>query len=216
MADAFIAECETSPHYLEHMVRGTRSWIRLARGDVDGALEDVERSVEHASQAGDPQAIVPQLLQSAYIYTKLGRLDDARAAAGRALDAPNMKTMLGTLWLLAPVARELGMHERVCELLADAPGHDRPWMKVAIATAEGDFSGAADIFAARGAPSLEALARLTAAETLFAVGRAEEAEAELERAHAFYRTVGATGYLEHGTALPAPSDADGGLQESRA
>ena len=52
-----------------------------------------------------------------------------------------------------------------------------------------------------GAPSIEADVRFGAAEALIAQGRAAEGQAELEKALAFYRSVGATFYISRGEAL---------------
>ncbi len=52
-----------------------------------------------------------------------------------------------------------------------------------------------------GALPYEADARLRAAEDLVREGRRAEAEAELERSLAFWRTAGATAYVREGEAL---------------
>src|SRR5207245_11202558 len=64
-ADEFIAECASSPHYLEASAREIRAYLRLARGDRDGALDDYRRSLEPARQITDLQTLLPALLQSA-------------------------------------------------------------------------------------------------------------------------------------------------------
>jgi class 3 adenylate cyclase/tetratricopeptide (TPR) repeat protein len=202
LADAFIAECESSPHYLEHAVRGVRGWIRLGRGDVPGAIEDVERALEHGRRAGDPQAYLPQLVQASHLNATLGRIAEARAQAAEAVEFARAHTdFAGLLGQLTPVAAELGLEPEIRAAIHDAP--DGPWETVARAEADGDFSRAADLFAELGSPTLEARDRLAAAEQLFAAGRRDEGEAELERALAFYRSVGATAYLEQGEALLA-------------
>jgi hypothetical protein len=53
--------------------------------------------------------------------------------------------------------------------------------------AERDFRGAAETYDEIGVPALAADARLLAAEALVAEGRRAEADAELQRALAFYR-----------------------------
>jgi hypothetical protein len=64
---------------------------------------------------------------------------------------------------------------------------------------------AANLLAELGAASHEALCRLHGAETLAAGGRRAEADLQLERALAFFRSVGATAYLRRGEALLAAS-----------
>src|SRR5262249_37170525 len=100
---------------------------------------------------------------------------------------------------ITPVAARLGIEDEVRALLDAGP--DSPFENVARAGIEGDESGAAALFAAMGSPTFEAHHRLAAAENLLAAGRREEGEAELERALAFYRSVGATAYLERGETL---------------
>ena len=51
----------------------------------------------------------------------------------------------------------------------------------------------------------EAFVRLSAAEAIAAAGRRPEANVQLERALAFYRSVGATAYVREAEALFAAS-----------
>ena len=64
---------------------------------------------------------------------------------------------------------------------------------------------AAELYAQIGSQLDEADARLRAAERLAAAGRRGEADAQLEQALAFYRSVGATRYVGEGEALLAES-----------
>jgi hypothetical protein len=68
---------------------------------------------------------------------------------------------------------------------------------------EGDFRRAADDCQEMGSKPDEAYARLRAAEALLADGLPDEAEEQLERAVSFYRSVGATRYLQLAEALVA-------------
>ena len=65
----------------------------------------------------------------------------------------------------------------------------------------GDFDQAADLYAEIGSLPDEAFARLRAAERLLAAGRRADADAQLQRALAFYRKVGATAHLRKAEAL---------------
>jgi hypothetical protein len=78
-----------------------------------------------------------------------------------------------------------------------------PWRKAAAAYVAGDFQGAADEYSAIGALPEEADARLLAAEALVREGRRAEADAELKRSLAFWRSVGADAYVRQGEALLA-------------
>ena len=196
-ADAFIAECESDSHYLEHMARHVRAWIRFGRGDDGGAVDDAERARDHGRRIGDPQAVVPSLVQCAYLYAKLGRTVEARAHATEALAFATVPAP--PLTLLTPVAAALGIEQELRDVFEQMGGG--PWGVAARAGARGDHSQAAACFASMGSPTLEAFHRLAAAEALLADGRRAEGEAELERARAFYRSVGAKGYLEQADAL---------------
>ena len=69
----------------------------------------------------------------------------------------------------------------------------------------GDLAGAADLLGEIGALSQEAFLRLRAAEQLVGEGRRAEADEQLNRALAFYRSVGATRHIREGEALLAAS-----------
>jgi class 3 adenylate cyclase/tetratricopeptide (TPR) repeat protein len=200
LADDFIAECERSPHYQEQLARNVRAWIRYGRGDDDGAMSDAERTLEQVRQGAGPQSTLGPLAQCSFLYAKLGRPAEARALAAEALEyARAHPHFAGPLHMMTPVARELGIQEELRDVLAAAP--ERAFNQAARAGAAGDHSRAADLYAAMGSPSLEALHRLAAAESLLTAGRREEGEAELERALAFYRSVGATAHIERGETL---------------
>jgi hypothetical protein len=80
-----------------------------------------------------------------------------------------------------------------------------PWLEASSSIASGEFSRAAEVLGASGLRTHEACARLRAAEQLISAGRRPEGEAELARALAFYREVGATVYLRQAEALLAAS-----------
>jgi hypothetical protein len=78
-------------------------------------------------------------------------------------------------------------------------------VRAAIAYATGDPRSAAEICAEVGALAEEAYARVAAARQLVEQGRRAEADAQLRRALAFYRSVGAVRYVREGEALLAAS-----------
>jgi tetratricopeptide (TPR) repeat protein len=183
-ADAFIAECASSPHYLEGSARDVRGNLRGARGDRDGALDDCLRSLELARHVKDPQSLLPALLQAARCCALFGRIDEAQALAAEGLELAEhveYASMLGPM--LMQVVGPLGLREQVRELVEQAP--DTPWQDAALAVAEGDLSRAADVYAGMGSPTLEADARLCAAEELIGAGCRAEGEDELKKALAF-------------------------------
>ena len=65
----------------------------------------------------------------------------------------------------------------------------------------GAAGGLPRLFAEMGVPRDEADARLRAAEKLVGEGRSTEADEQLQRALAFYRSVGATRYVREAEAL---------------
>jgi Arc/MetJ-type ribon-helix-helix transcriptional regulator len=69
------------------------------------------------------------------------------------------------------------------------------WVAGARAALDGRFTDAADTWASMPLLPAEALARLRAAEALLEEGRRAEADEQLRRAVAFWRSVGATRYL---------------------
>ena len=201
-ADAFIAECESSPHYLETNAREIRGGIRLGRGEIDGALEDWDRGLELARHAKDPQAVVPSLLTYAYGLALLGRLDEARRLADEALDVvAAQRQMGGVLGIVVGVAQQLGIHERMLEILEAAPDKRSPWWKATLSSIQGDFRRTAELYEAMDAKTQAADAHLHAARELIESGSRKEGELELQKALAFYRSVGATFFVQRAERL---------------
>jgi class 3 adenylate cyclase/tetratricopeptide (TPR) repeat protein len=202
MADAFIAQCESSPHYLEGSAREIRASIRSARGDLAGALADTERSLELGRKAGDPQAVVPALTLGCSLYVALGRLSEARALAREVIEFARANPgPAGVLLTLTPDAAVLGIEKEIRELLERAPSIS--FVQAARAAAVGDHSGAADLLDGFGTSTFAARHRLAAAESLLTAGRRAEGETELRRALEFYRSVGAVRLVERGEELLA-------------
>jgi class 3 adenylate cyclase/tetratricopeptide (TPR) repeat protein len=204
-ANEFIAECESgSPHYLENLATGTRAEIRLARGDVAGALEDFARSLALARQARDPQTRFPALGTSARAHILVGRTAEARELArefvAAALDLDEPPQAMGTF---TEFAAELGLVDELRGLVHRLP--PGPFKDVSSADLDRDFERAAQVFADLGFASGEAERRLRAAEELISAGRLREGEAQLQGALAFYRSVGASFFIQRGDQLLAKS-----------
>jgi hypothetical protein len=102
----------------------------------------------------------------------------------------------------AEALRALGLGPELIEVAANAKRQTK-WIDAAKAFVSGDFLRAAEIYAETGSLPDEAFARLRAAEALIARGNRAEGDRELQRALAFYRSVGATAYLREGEALLA-------------
>ena len=200
-ADRFIAECEESPHVLEGPSRIFRGYIRLARGRRDEALADLRRGLDLAREArADPQSMAPALIRSAWGHLQVGRMAEAKAEFGEALTHlrkdPNARP-----WAMAEVAVDVGQSQAVREILEQLlPSPGRSAM---LALTDGSYAEAAEHYAEAGIRLFEAEARLRNAERLIADGRPQDGAPDLERALDFYRSVGATLFIQRGEALLA-------------
>ena len=205
-ADAFIAECESgSPHYMEDIVRGRRGDILLARGHTDAAFADYERALELGRSLDEPQTLLPSLAQMCEAFVQVGRIDEARPLAREFVAAlADRKSRTAVVGIIAPHANELGVGEAVRELLGSEP--ESPWTQAAVALLDGDFVRAGDIYESMHFWVTEARVRSQAAERLVAAGRRLEGEAQLERALAFHRSVGATIFIERAKKLLGESE----------
>jgi class 3 adenylate cyclase/tetratricopeptide (TPR) repeat protein len=208
-AERFIAETQVgSPHYMERACRQVRGLIRLARGDLPGALADASTAVGLATQLRDNEALLPALAFSAHALLANGHIEQASARASDLLveirDHGVMPTNPDWSGQLAIVLHALGRGGELLELAADA-SIPTPWLEAAAAIAAGDYQQAAATNAEIGSLPDEAFARLRAAEQHLAAGRRAEANAQLQQALAFYRQVAASGYLRESDALVAAS-----------
>jgi len=201
-SEEFIAECEAgSPHYLESSVRLNRAHIRAARGDVEGALVDWRRAVELARAAGDPQQVLP-LGEAAEGLEGHGFVAEARTLATEVVEFArrypgDAAWALPFGFLLSRVS--IGFEREVREALPHDPWPQ--WRDLALACLDRNFVRAAEIWAEAGSPTWEARLRVRAAEELIETGRRAEGEAQARKAHEFYRSVGATFFVDRCEAL---------------
>jgi tetratricopeptide (TPR) repeat protein len=204
LAEEIIEECEHDPHYGESFARRVRGLVRLACGDDAGALEDVRRAAEIARRARDPQTLLPALGIWFRVVAEL-RLDEADDAAEEMLR--ELAAIPTEGWAAADAffaATERGRAADYRRALGTLDVHGPRWA-AAWAILDEQYREAADVFARMGEVADEAYARLLAAEQHAAAGRRAEASAELDRALAFYRSVGATRYIRQAEALLAAS-----------
>ena len=190
---------QLSGHYLEIMVRQLQARLAAARGDVEAAEPLWERTLTLGREIGDPQALGPALGSRALALVDAGRGDEAsplleellalRDEQGRAL---YFMVLIHLAWLLRDFDRTDELPRR---------GRGKAWHDVAIAIARNDLVSAAELLASYGMRTEEAYARLRAAESLAEEGRRAEAQAQLDRALAFYRLVGASAYVRRAEAL---------------
>ena len=168
-------------YYTELGARQVRGWIRLGRGDLDGALEDAERYVALGREAGYPQALYPALALAARTNGAAGDESAAWELDRELLESWGQSTVeTAGFWTadLAFALAGLGRGDELVEVARELPA-PTPWLEAACAFAAGDAATAADRYAAIGSLPDEAFARLRAGR-----GRADD----------FVRRVGAVGY----------------------
>jgi class 3 adenylate cyclase/tetratricopeptide (TPR) repeat protein len=202
-AEEFLARShEVGPHYQDSGVLRDRSLIRLARGDLDGALEDEAVARELARAAGDPQTVGPLLGLSAWVLVEAGRRGEAEIVADEVLSQMPRALELSIdpfVW----AADALGLADQMRAVLEHV--RETPWREAAEAVLTRDFERAALLFDQIGTAPNAALARLRAARALIEAGRRSEGDVELQKALAFWRSVGAKRYVAEGEALLAVS-----------
>jgi DNA-binding SARP family transcriptional activator/class 3 adenylate cyclase/tetratricopeptide (TPR) repeat protein len=196
-ADVFIAEMERSPIFIGASCRAMRAWIRLARGDIAGALDDGQRAAELGRRALDFQVLAPGLATEALCLLRAGRADDSALLVRELMTTTKGRAHhIGRSFLfhLAITAHELGLSAAFSEVAEDVPART-PWVEAGLQIARADWIGAAEVLAAIGALPESAFARLEAGRQLCARHRAAEARIQLELALDFFRRVGATAYV---------------------
>jgi tetratricopeptide (TPR) repeat protein len=191
------------PHYFEAARRVDRGFIRLARGDRDGTLDDVHRAVELAAEATDPQAVVPILSQATELYIELGLIDEAKAIAAELrlhFSDSEIAGRVGFIRGFVAVADTLGMREEARRMVETAPAQNR-WRSVLLTLLDGKLVAAADALGEVGHLEAEARLRLRAAERLVGEGHRAEADAQLQKAISFFQRAGAPAFLRQAEAL---------------
>jgi class 3 adenylate cyclase len=206
-ADSFLADVGGA-RYQSASAYCFRGLVRLGRADPEGAASDAERAVESARPAKDPQLWLSTLAVASQIFFSIGAERRAIELHDEALEEYRSLPQIGfaVVWTHASAwtAWSLGRGDEFLDAVSDEPS-DTPWLRAARAISVGDFRGAAEIFGGIGGFSFEAFYRLRAAEQLVEEGRRAEADQQLHRALAFYRSVGATRYILEGEALLAAS-----------
>jgi hypothetical protein len=188
-----LTEGET--HYLETDVRPIRALIEFARARSEYAQGEAGRAVEIAEHSRDPQSVAGALcVRASMLLAQSGRaaaLADFQEllALGEGL-VPGLTTSANLprfVWL----AVDLGRGREAQAALEDSPFHR--WTAVGGAILAGDAAAAADLLGEIGHRPEEAYARLRAGGN------------DVNRALAFYRSVGARRYIREAEALLAAS-----------
>jgi class 3 adenylate cyclase/tetratricopeptide (TPR) repeat protein len=206
--DEFLAEAEAGrAHYMDAGGYIARANIRLARGDEAGALADSERALELGREAQDPQAVNPPLAYHAHVLLAVGRRDEAAAVAEELLEraSANASSFL-SLWAIPLVIVLVALgRARDFDRVVEGRSASTRWLEAGCAYSKGEFADAADMLGEMGALPEEAFVRLRSAEALVEAGRRADADVQLDRALAFYRSVDATAYIREAEALFAAS-----------
>ena len=197
-AEEFLTETEAgSPHYEENQNRNVRALIRLACGDLAGALDDTAKSVRRAREVKDAQNLCPTLAVRSFVLLSTGEPAAARELALEMVDrwkgVEDVVFTWGGVGAAAAIAA-LGDDGPLSALAAERSSMG-PWLVAALAYVGGDYEQAAEIYSSMGSLPDAAYARLRAAARSAAGGDAAAAAEQRRKALSFYRSVGATRYV---------------------
>jgi class 3 adenylate cyclase len=205
-AETFIAECEAgSPHTNEWSVRTVRGSIRAARGEAEGAIADLVSAVGLAEAKINRYSVIAALALSAAIHAEQGLVTEARRLAGRISELVHAPGATRHVYVVAGLAIAAPHLDVVGDDLrrAVAATEAASWRSVATCALKGDLGAGADILAEMGTPTIEAEYRFHAGRQLTERGARSDGETQLEAALDFYRSVGATQFVERGEAMLA-------------
>ena len=197
--DQFISEAEAAGgHPQEGIVRAYRGRMRFARGDVEGALHDAESGVVAGRRSRDPQSLIPPLSFMAWLMLRTGRereanelLDELVQAVMRSPEENSAETQLA----LFTLGRQTDMLR-----LVDATAPTR-WREILALIAADNLQAAADLYDELDMLADATLVRMHAAKRHIAAGRNDAAREQLSRALVFWRSVGATHFIQEADAL---------------
>jgi hypothetical protein len=199
--DFEAAAASLGHHYLGVVCHACRAYIRLARGDGDGAVADAVTATELAERWQDGH--MPHIARTAHARALLatGRTDEAAAVAETLLARFRPGPLPVPLGVdLAVVLLSLGYPAAVLDRKGVTGSR---WLDALRAYVGGDPAGAADVYARIGSRPDEAYARLAAGRRLLAAGAPELAARQLGAALDFWRQVGAGAYAADAEALLA-------------
>ena len=193
LADEFLARTEAGHgHFMEAYCRDMRGRIRLARGDLEGALDDTAKALQQARASNEPQRLCPALAVRAWALAEAEAVPEATQCVDELLTLwrSKLNVVAASSWVvdLACALEALGRSDELQEV-ADGVRAKTAWLDAASALTSARYSGAADLFARIGSRPDEALAHLRTARALVEAGRDRKARSEVELALGFYRGV---------------------------
>ena len=197
---AFLVESGTRRHYMDGIALNTLALVTLAADRIDEARGYAERTIEFGREIVDPQAKIPCLATGAFVHAELGEHDAARALVAELEPAPIVATYPAVFFAATSVGAAAELRERVRPFVRATR-----WDRAADAVLDERWVDAADAYEEIGAVPFAAFAALRATQSLVAQGRRAEADQELRRALAFFRSVGAARYVREGESLLAAS-----------
>jgi tetratricopeptide (TPR) repeat protein len=182
----------------------TRAWLGILRGDVEQAIDDAAQALESARHMGDPTGMYPSLAVGGVVHGEAGdartatallsELADRWSATELAYGAPADMVISWFEHLGTELWREKYDTENAVQTL---------WLEAARALADEDFHSAISAYERSGAVIDVAAVQLYAARKLAEAGRRAEADAYLQPALSFYRSVGARHRVRQGEELLA-------------
>ena len=205
LADELIRGFEESPFWIQPQTRVCRARMLLAEGDVANAIVDAERAVELVQGSNVFQSLCGPLALRARLHAELGENDDAARIADELLDAwARTRSGYVETWILDAwfAAWSSDSEARLKGAIESSP-LDVPWLDATTSLMRREIHEAASTLERIGAVSVAAEARLWGGEWLIENGRQAEANAQLERSRAFWRSVGARDYLRRSETLLA-------------
>jgi class 3 adenylate cyclase/tetratricopeptide (TPR) repeat protein len=203
-ARTFLDDVSETGHYLESQVLGAQARVARAGGDIDGSIALAQTALERGRRAGDPQithapiALLARLLADRGDRERAAQLLDELFAESRRAEVVKVQAPVDA----AHAAVAVGRANELLSVYEHLHGASR-WIEAAVAIAAGDYVAAAELLGEIGSLPDEADARFRAAETLVRAGQRTRADEQLARAVGFWRSVGASAYVNAAESLRA-------------
>ena len=155
------------PHYLDGFCAIARGQIKLARGDLVGAIADARWALERGHAAKDAQVLYPALAFSAEALLRSGDEPQAVELVDELLAAVTGEELLttGIAWpRLARIGARVGRVAELLEAIKRVRTRTR-WIDAAELHLTGRPGAAADVYSAIGSLPDEAYARIAAGDS---------------------------------------------------